>query len=68
MVSITLNIPDFYELAIQALKTKKLTPSRSEFIREALVDFLREELIHYRDLDHFHEIIEHHPILTGGFI
>lgn len=63
MVNITINIPDSYDSAIMALQTFKLTPSRSEFIRSALRDFLREELINFRDLDNVYKILPYHPII-----
>ncbi len=64
LVSITLNIPDSYEGAIATLKRLKLTPSRSEFIRSALREYLRGELMYYKDLDNFSKIItKGHPIL-----
>ena len=64
MVNITLNIPDSYDQAIVALKSLGITPSRSEFIRNALREELREELEYIRDLDKFHEIIANHPIIN----
>ncbi len=64
MVSMTLNIPDSYEEAIATLKRLQLTPSRSEFIRSAVREYLRDELTYFRDLDNFNEIItKGHPIL-----
>ena len=64
MVNITLNIPDSYEEAITTLQRLRLTPSRSEFMRTAIREYLREELIYFKDLDNFSDIItKGHPIL-----
>ena len=43
MKNITINIPEIYDKKIQWLIDKKITPSRSEAIRTALRDFLRNE-------------------------
>ena len=43
MRNITINIPNNYDDNIQKLIKNKLTPSRSEAIRTALRDFLRNE-------------------------
>ena len=61
--NITLNIPNQYYSAIEILIELKLTPSKSEFIRSALKDFLREKLPHFKDLNNFQEIIINHPLL-----
>jgi len=63
MVNISLNIPTQYNDSIQILMEYKLTPSKSEFIRKALFDFLKVKLSHFKDLDDFHEIIINHPTL-----
>ena len=64
LVGMTINIPDSYEEAISTLQRLKLTPSRSEFIRNAVREYLRDELTYFRDLDNFSSIItEGHPIL-----
>ncbi|MFX0188714.1 MAG: ribbon-helix-helix domain-containing protein [Candidatus Hodarchaeota archaeon] len=47
MKNITINIPDLYDENILKLIDLKITPSRSEFVRTALREFLqkqREEL------------------------
>ena len=43
MKNITINIPEIYDKNIKWLIDNKLTPSRSEAIRTALRDFLRNE-------------------------
>jgi len=43
MKNITINIPNNYEKNIQWLIDNNITPSRSEAIRTALRDFLRNE-------------------------
>lgn len=63
MVNITLYIPDQSEDAIQILIKRKLTPNRSEFIRNSIRDFLRIKLPYYKDLESFNEIIASHPFL-----
>lgn len=47
MKNITINIPDLYDENIMKLVALNITPSRSEFVRTALREFLqkqREEL------------------------
>ena len=51
MKIITINLPEKYLNAIQALNDLGIYPSRSEAIRIALRDFLRDELQMYDDLD-----------------
>jgi Arc/MetJ-type ribon-helix-helix transcriptional regulator len=51
MKIITINLPERYLNAIQALNDMGVYPSRSEAIRIALKDFLKEELKMYDDLD-----------------
>jgi antitoxin ParD1/3/4 len=51
MKIITINLPEKYLNAIQALNDLGIYPSRSEAIRIALRDFLKEELKMYNDLD-----------------
>jgi antitoxin ParD1/3/4 len=47
---ITINLPERYLSAIQTLNDLGIYPSRSEAIRTALKDFLKEELKMYDDL------------------
>jgi len=47
---ITINLPERYLSAIQTLNDLGIYPSRSEAIRIALRDFLKEELKMYDDL------------------
>jgi len=51
MKIITINLPERYLEAIQALNDARIYPSRSEAIRIALRDFLSSELKIYRDLE-----------------
>lgn len=51
MKIITINLPEKYLAAIQALNDMGIYPSRSEAIRIALHDFLGSELKMYHDLD-----------------
>ena len=51
MKIITINLPERYLNAIQALNDMGVYPSRSEAIRIALKDFLKDELKMYDDLD-----------------
>ncbi|MFX0010330.1 MAG: ribbon-helix-helix domain-containing protein [Candidatus Hermodarchaeota archaeon] len=51
MKIITINLPEKYLNAIQALNDLGIYPSRSEAIRIALRDFLKDELQMYDDLD-----------------
>jgi Arc/MetJ-type ribon-helix-helix transcriptional regulator len=51
MKNITVNIPEAYDEAIQTLKTKKRVASRSEAIRMALKQFLKEEIGFYLKLE-----------------
>ena len=48
---ITINLPERYLSAIQTLNDLGIYPSRSEAIRIALKDFLKEELKMYDDLN-----------------
>jgi antitoxin ParD1/3/4 len=50
MKIITINLPEKYLNAIQALNDLGIYPSRSEAIRIALRDFLRDELQMFDDL------------------
>ena len=51
MKIITINLPEKYLSAIQALNEMGIYPSRSEAIRIALKDFLTDELKMYNDLE-----------------
>jgi Arc/MetJ-type ribon-helix-helix transcriptional regulator len=51
MKIITINLPEKYLEAIQILNDLNIYPSRSEAIRNALHDFLSDELKMYEDLD-----------------
>ena len=51
MKIITINLPEKYLQAIQILQDLGIYPSRSEAIRNALRDFLSNELKMYQDLD-----------------
>ncbi|MFW9951424.1 MAG: ribbon-helix-helix domain-containing protein [Candidatus Thorarchaeota archaeon] len=51
MKIITINLPEKYLSAIQALNDMGIYPSRSEAISIALRDFLKEELQMYDELD-----------------
>lgn len=51
MKIITINLPEKYLNAIQALNDLGIYPSRSEAIRIALRDFLKDELQMFDDLD-----------------
>ncbi|MFW9951192.1 MAG: ribbon-helix-helix domain-containing protein [Candidatus Thorarchaeota archaeon] len=51
MKIITINLPEKYLNAIQTLNDMGIYPSRSEVIRIALRDFLKEEIQMYNDLD-----------------
>jgi Arc/MetJ-type ribon-helix-helix transcriptional regulator len=57
---ITINLPEKYLSAIQILNDLGLYPSRSEAIRSALQDFLKDELIMFENLDdeNFEAIVE----------
>lgn len=57
---ITINLPEKYLSAIQILNDLELYPSRSEAIRSALKDFLKDELIMFENLDdeNFEAIVE----------
>ena len=55
MKNITINIPGIYDKKIQWLIDKKITPSRSEAIRTALRDFLRNEYENNLELLGFEE-------------
>lgn len=48
---ITINLPEKYLAAIQALNEMDIYPSRSAVIRIALHEFLAPELKMYQDLD-----------------
>ena len=51
MKIITINLPEKYLEAIQILNDLGVYPSRSETIRIALKDFLKDELEMYQDLE-----------------
>jgi len=51
MKIITINLPEKYLSAIQILNDLGIYPSRSETIRIALKDFLKDELKMYEDLE-----------------
>lgn len=51
MKIITINLPEKYLAAIQTLNDLGVYPSRSEAIRIALRDFLKEELEMYNNLE-----------------
>lgn len=51
MKIITINLPEKYLNAIQILNELGIYPSRSEAIRTALREFLKDELKMYEDLD-----------------
>ncbi|MFX1309922.1 MAG: ribbon-helix-helix domain-containing protein [Promethearchaeota archaeon] len=51
MKIITINLPEKYLSAIQILNDLGIYPSRSEAIRIALRDFLKDELKMYEDLE-----------------
>ncbi|MFX1392945.1 MAG: ribbon-helix-helix domain-containing protein [Promethearchaeota archaeon] len=51
MKIITINLPEKYLSAIQILNDLGIYPSRSETIRIALRDFLKDELKMYKDLE-----------------
>ena len=51
MKIITINLPGKYLSAIQTLNDMGIYPSRSEAIRIALRDFLKEELKMFDDLE-----------------
>jgi len=57
---ITINLPEKYLDAIQILNDLEIYPSRSEAIRIALENFLKDELKMYEDLetDKFQLLIE----------
>lgn len=57
---ITINLPEKYLDAIQILNDLEIYPSRSEAIRIALENFLKDELKMYEDLeeDKFQMLIE----------
>ncbi|MBD3212170.1 MAG: ribbon-helix-helix protein, CopG family [Candidatus Lokiarchaeota archaeon] len=48
---ITINLPEKYLDAIQILNDLEIYPSRSEAIRIALENFLKDELRMYEDLE-----------------
>lgn len=51
MKIITINLPEKYLAAIQTLNDLGVYPSRSEAIRIALRDFLKDELEMYNNLE-----------------
>ncbi|MFW9899335.1 MAG: ribbon-helix-helix domain-containing protein [Candidatus Hodarchaeota archaeon] len=51
MKIITINLPEKYLSAIQILNDLGIYPSRSEAIRNALRDFLKDELKMYEELE-----------------
>ena len=65
MVNITINLPYLHVDSIEMLRQYKLIPNRSEFIRGALRDFLKEELTHFKDLDQFHILLANHPFVEN---
>ena len=44
MQNVTLNIPDIYERDLKILKDKGLISSKSEGVREAIREFLQEQI------------------------
>ncbi|MFW9936485.1 MAG: ribbon-helix-helix domain-containing protein [Promethearchaeota archaeon] len=54
MKIITINLPEKYLSAIQTLNDLGIYPSRSEAIRIALREFLKEELKMFDELDDKH--------------
>jgi len=50
MKNITINLPELYDEKIQELIKKKILPSRSEAIRTALREFLKQEYNHNLEL------------------
>lgn len=53
MRNITINIPDIYDVNIQKLIKHNIVPSRSEAIRTALREFLRQEFKNLQMLGFF---------------
>jgi Arc/MetJ-type ribon-helix-helix transcriptional regulator len=60
MKIVTINLPERYLDAIQTLQNMGKFPSRSEAIRNALYDLLKDEIIFHKDLDpsNFQELAE----------
>ncbi len=63
MKIITINLPEKYLEAIQILNDLGVYPSRSETIRIALKDFLKDELEMYQDLEaeSFKKLVKTNP-------
>ena len=53
MKNITINIPEIYDVNIQKLIKDKIVPSRSECIRMALREFLKNEFENLKLLGFF---------------
>ena len=53
MKNITINIPDIYDVNIQKLIKQKIIPNRSEAIRTAIREFLRQEFKNLQMLGFF---------------
>lgn len=53
MRNITINIPDIYDKNIQKLIKQKIIPNRSEAIRTAIREFLRQEFKNLQILGFF---------------
>jgi len=64
MVNITINIPEIYDENIQKLIKMKITPSRSECIRNALKDFLHKEYENLKLLGYF-EGVKSEKMISG---
>lgn len=56
MVNITVNLPEIYDINIQKLKNAKIVASRSEAIRIAIYEFLRQESKNLKLLGIFEEV------------
>lgn len=56
MVNITINLPRIYDVNIKKLITDKVVASRSEAIRIAVRDFLRQEYKNLKLLGVFEEV------------
>lgn len=55
MKNITINLPQLYVDTIQELIEKKMVPSRSEAIRLALRDYIREDLSFKNKMENNHD-------------
>lgn len=51
MKVITINLPERYLDAIQILVNRRIFPSRSELVRQALGDFLYDEMKNYKNFE-----------------